>query len=54
MWAHGMLSIICAGCIWAFTDAKHEDLEKRQHYIAERQKSGHRESGSVGERLKET
>jgi hypothetical protein len=35
-------------------DADYLDLEKRQHYIAERKQLGHRESGKVGERLKET
>lgn len=51
--------ILRAGCMgaraavirgWRYTDVKHEDLEKRQHYIVERVA----ERTDVGARLKES
>jgi hypothetical protein len=62
MWAHGMFLYLCyferAGCFGRIplpfqeANAGHLDLEKRQHYVAELKRSGHREKENEGERLK--
>lgn len=43
MWAHGTLLCLALWFVPWRTDPDHKDLEKRQHYIAERRKLGHAE-----------